>query len=74
MSCRRNDTHRYALTGIQDKAYSIAAHSCGRFAQCSNTIYSMTDFDKGLEAQESSHAVAAKWKISSQFTVLATLF
>ena len=32
------------------KAYlSIAAHACERFAQCSNTIYSMTDIDKWLE-------------------------
>ena len=38
------------------KAYlSIAAHACERFAQCSNTIYSMTDIAKlpGNAAQPS---------------------
>ena len=38
------------------KAYlSIAAHACGCFAQCSNTIYSMTDIAKlpGNAAQPS---------------------
>ncbi len=33
----------------------------------------MTDFDKGLEAQESSHAVAKKWKISNTLYVVVAL-
>ena len=33
----------------------------------------MTDFDKGLEAQESSHAVAAKWKILNTLYVVVAL-
>ncbi|MBR6372849.1 MAG: hypothetical protein IKS20_06680, partial [Victivallales bacterium] len=50
------------------KAYlSIVAHACERFAQCSNTLYSMTDIDKVLGKAESFHAVASKRKIPFQF-------
>ena len=43
-------SRKFGNVGHGIKAYlSIAAHACERFAQCSNTIYSMTDIDKWLE-------------------------